>query len=1192
MILSTFTVAFSLVGSPTIASTSPQPLIVASPSLPLIKSIFASPSTYIEDFDDSAGMTAVSGNWYYSGGAYALSESSAVNRVSYPTEIPQTTCDEISVKFKLTSSSSWQYAGLLSRYDLATNSGILVHVAQNTVDSYLPAYLSDYVNGSLVNLSEAHLSKISFGTWHELKLTVSGSTYTLYLDGTAALTYSSSNYSSGRAAIWSSRANPTYFDNLTVTGTPPSTALSISPSSFTLDSGGLTTLTATLTSGGAALTSKSITWSASTGTLSASSGTTNSSGQASVTYTAPSVTIQTSATITASFAGDSSYQASSGTSSGTIVQYLEDFDDAAGMTSVGGSWSYSSGAYTLSGEPGMNGASYSTEIPQTTCDSVGVKFKLTSGTAWQYAGVLSRYDPTTDSGMVGSVEQNSVDGYLTMDILEYVGENAGHYGNSTTSTTSKVSFGAWHELKLTASGSLYTLYLDGASILTFSSSRFSSGRAGVFSFRGSPTYFDNLTVFGSTPAVGPAATALSVSPSSFTISSGASRTLTATLTSSGSALSNKTVTWSVSSGTLSASSGTTNSSGQVSVTYTAPSVTTQTSVTITVSFTGDSSYQSSSGSSVGTVTVSLLPSTTLSVSPSSFTLTAGNATAVTATLTSSSGLLAGKTITWSTTAGSLSATSGTTNSSGQVSVTYTAPTVTAATAVTVTASFAGDSSYQSSSGISLGTVNPAVLYSTTISVFPSSFTIQSSGSMALTTTLTDAAGNSLTNKTITWSATSGTLSATSGTTVTYTAPSVTSQTPVTITASFAGDASYSSSQASSVGTASPSPQVSTSIIISPLVFDAKSGENVLLTILLTGEGGAPVAGKTVALRTTVGSIVPSSVTTDSSGMITATFTGPSVDVRTSFIITASFTGDEEYSPETTYSTGTVIPITLAETVERIENTMTRLEVSVESLASKIDSLTSAIAENRFGLGINIENGQSTTEYEHPLIDAAVEIRGTNIEVRVDSLVENGKTVLINIDNYTKTVLQLDHITVWIDNEEITQATDYDDVLDPTNDGGEAEYLILVGGNGVQVLVSIPHFSAHTITIGTMPTVPTAGIPSLYLVLGAALGLVVVTVAVVWHHLQKSRLETTSMLIEHGMKDMRIAEAEITREIRDMTEFTIPDLMQRTGASKTAVWRTVQKLMEKNLVQPTEQKMPPISGGGRGKPSAVYRYVGK
>lgn len=49
------------------------------------------------------------------------------------------------------------------------------------------------------------------------------------------------------------------------------------------------------------------------------SGTTNSYGQVSVTYTAPTVDVQTSVTITASFAGDAYYSSGSATSSGMIT---------------------------------------------------------------------------------------------------------------------------------------------------------------------------------------------------------------------------------------------------------------------------------------------------------------------------------------------------------------------------------------------------------------------------------------------------------------------------------------------------------------------------------------------------------------------------------------------------------------------------------------------------------------------------------------------------------------------------------------------------------------------------------------------------------------------------------------------------------------------------------------------------------
>jgi len=100
-------------------------------------------------------------------------------------------------------------------------------------------------------------------------------------------------------------------------------------------------------------------------------------------------------------------------------------------------------------------------------------------------------------------------------------------------------------------------------------------------------------------------------------------------------------------------------------------------------------------------------STTIAISPGSFTLDSGQGTTLTATLTSDGTPLAGKTINWAKDAGNLSAASGTTDSSGQVSITYTAPTVSTQTEVTVAASFEGDDQYQSSSGYSTGMVTAA-----------------------------------------------------------------------------------------------------------------------------------------------------------------------------------------------------------------------------------------------------------------------------------------------------------------------------------------------------------------------------------------------------------------------------------------------------------------------------------------------------
>jgi len=74
--------------------------------------------------------------------------------------------------------------------------------------------------------------------------------------------------------------------------------------------------------------------------------------------------------------------------------------------------------------------------------------------------------------------------------------------------------------------------------------------------------------------------------------------------------------------------------------------------------------------------------------------------------------------------------------------------------------------------------------------------------------------------------------------------------------------------------------------------------------------------------------------------------------------------------------------------------------------------------------------------------------------------------------------------------------------------------------------------------------------------------------------------------------MTVRDVEIVGQIIDLEEFTIPELVRQTGASKITVWRTVQKLMEQGLVKQIEQTKPAANGlGGRGKPSRVYKYVG-
>lgn len=79
----------------------------------------------------------------------------------------------------------------------------------------------------------------------------------------------------------------------------------------------------------------------------------------------------------------------------------------------------------------------------------------------------------------------------------------------------------------------------------------------------------------------------------------------------------------------------------------------------------------------------------------------------------------------------------------------------------------------------------------------------------------------------------------------------------------------------------------------------------------------------------------------------------------------------------------------------------------------------------------------------------------------------GTTVTMTLDKDQIGNLSLadagEKLAVDFDNETIEMADGLDDVLDASDDD-QAEYLLLVGGEEIEVLVSVPHFSPHTIEV--------------------------------------------------------------------------------------------------------------------------------
>ncbi|MEW6592687.1 MAG: hypothetical protein AB1305_03255 [Candidatus Hadarchaeota archaeon] len=104
---------------------------------------------------------------------------------------------------------------------------------------------------------------------------------------------------------------------------------------------------------------------------------------------------------------------------------------------------------------------------------------------------------------------------------------------------------------------------------------------------------------------------------------------------------------------------------------------------------------------------------------------------------------------------------------------------------------------------------------------------------------------------------------------------------------------------------------------------------------------------------------------------------------------------------------------------------------------------------------------------------------------------------------------------------------------------------------------------------------------------------IIAFAAVWIGYRQSWGEATSTLLEQGLHDMTVRDIEIVGYIMQKREFTIPELMKLTNASKLTIWRTVQKLVEQGLVKLTDETKPAANGlGGRGKPSQIYKYIGE
>jgi hypothetical protein len=274
--------------------------------------------------------------------------------------------------------------------------------------------------------------------------------------------------------------------------------------------------------------------------------------------------------------------------------------------------------------------------------------------------------------------------------------------------------------------------------------------------------------------------------------------------------------------------------------------------------------------------------------------------------------------------------------------------------------------------------------------------------------------------------------------------------------------------------------------ISPETFTLESGSTLLLVAMLLDPNFKPIPNRVITWRATVGEIWPAISVTDLEGKVEAIYHAPQVSVQTAIMVIVNFEGDNQYTRAMAISKGVIVPPPMPKVVENLLESFRELKICLENLISQgVKTLTQAISEGKIAIITTVKLERETGEikirrdFQHEQIQAKVEVRGNAVVAIVSSENRDGRTVILNIDNRALPILDLRRVEVEVDGEKIPLADSYEDVLDPNNDGDQAEYLILAGGEGVQVLVSIPHFSARTITIrGPIATAPAARTPLL------------------------------------------------------------------------------------------------------------------
>ena len=163
----------------------------------------------------------------------------------------------------------------------------------------------------------------------------------------------------------------------------------------------------------------------------------------------------------------------------------------------------------------------------------------------------------------------------------------------------------------------------------------------------------------------------------------------------------------------------------------------------------------------------------------------------------------------------------------------------------------------------------------------------------------------------------------------------------------------------------------------------------------------------------------------------------------------------------------------------IENEHNNMNATHHMTEKDLSDIESAKTNETIAAEINVGIGN----VEHKSIDNNVMVQTANVTndsvaITVNASSGTGpKVLLFNLNSTTIDVSSINSMHVLYDGHAITPAANIDEIMHATS-SDPPRYAILITQSGAQILISIPHFSTHTITLTNMskviPAVPEFG----------------------------------------------------------------------------------------------------------------------